>query len=566
MMATLRDPKKMSIGQLFFSDSVRSLEVPRWQRFYSWKQEQVKEFWADLANFVKSVGHHPTAPNDYFLGTVILIASDSSPTREVLDGQQRLVTISVLCSELVKLLDPIDHDAANQISDEMLIKRDKISKIHARRITLTAVDEPFFVRHIIKNEPLSIKLAKLRRSHRALAEAQRLLADELTAYIIGLSAIEQASKLSALYQCLRDRVLVIAVISDSRDSAAVIFETINDRGLYLSASELVRMQVLQRAPDADINTVIQLWDDINNVESQPKGKNFLRHAWIATHGDVKARALSKTINSELAKPNSPNSVAFSTDLSGLADLYDSILTCDVGDQLINQHLQDAAYINAQSLYPAFLSTLTRWPTDIPSTIPIAERLIANFLNAYVRFVLVGEKEGSRFETLVYGLAVDISKGKLTEHEVTSRLKRDVPSDIEFENSFKEKVVPYTSEQQYILRKIEESKRVKNVHLGTLLANPVKTHVDHIYPRRPEATAKWADHEEWIDRIGNHTLMAGGANKSAQNKLFLEKRAAYRKSDLLITQELAKYKKWTSVQIASRQADLAKLALTVWKFR
>lgn len=85
---------------------------------------------------------------------------------------------------------------------------------------------------------------------------------------------------------------------------------------------------------------------------------------------------------------------------------------------------------------------------------------------------------------------------------------------------------------------------------------------------PENIEKWniskEDHEAYLWRLGNLTLLAAKINRTISNKPFSEKKEMYKKSDIHITKSLGDYEDWGIEQIQQRQEELAQAALTIWK--
>jgi len=89
-------------------------------------------------------------------------------------------------------------------------------------------------------------------------------------------------------------------------------------------------------------------------------------------------------------------------------------------------------------------------------------------------------------------------------------------------------------------------------------------LEHIYPQRPAAADRFANHDEYVGRIGNLTLLDHRLNQEAQNSVFIDKRDRfYRDSAIFLTQELLAKEAWTSADIDERQRHLGNLALEIW---
>jgi hypothetical protein len=112
-----------------------------------------------------------------------------------------------------------------------------------------------------------------------------------------------------------------------------------------------------------------------------------------------------------------------------------------------------------------------------------------------------------------------------------------------------------------LREIEHAIRKTN-ELAVEEADRV--HVEHIYPQNPPAADLWKDHDLWIDRLGNLTLLAKRLNEKIRNEKFSIKKAEYEKSTLELTKQLLKYADWNTANVNERQEWMAGFAKDIWK--
>lgn len=133
---------------------------------------------------------------------------------------------------------------------------------------------------------------------------------------------------------------------------------------------------------------------------------------------------------------------------------------------------------------------------------------------------------------------------------------------DFVAGFQRTAVARSAVARYILRELERARR-RTEEVSVEGADSV--HVEHIYPRSPSANP-WDDHDRFVHRIGNLTLLDRILNVSIRNADFAtKKKEAYSKSELLITKDLLAYENWTPEDIEQRQTQLSALAFDVWKF-
>jgi hypothetical protein len=241
--------------------------------------------------------------------------------------------------------------------------------------------------------------------------------------------------------------------------------------------------------------------------------------------------------------------------------YAKIVVGNTNDAQLNEVLADVSTLGAQSLYPAILSADLSWPATTSAEKQAIRQYASALITGYFRHVSIGDREGTKLETLLYEQAKQITAGQLLATSAVAQIKGFVPDDIDFKRDFESKNVSGAL-ARYILRKIDDDLRGPDTAMK--VAEPRTTHVEHVDTQSP--LLKWPDHDEWVDRIGNITLLSGSVNRSLSNAEYAVKRPRYLKSDVKMTERLAiDYECWTSVEIASRQAKLAARAAEIWSF-
>jgi uncharacterized protein with ParB-like and HNH nuclease domain len=170
---------------------------------------------------------------------------------------------------------------------------------------------------------------------------------------------------------------VISVISSNEDSAAEVFETLNDRGVGLSTPDLLRNLVIRRAAERERAQIVQMWAEVLQFENDADIKSFIRHYWISHHGDVKTQRLYREIKTELLNRN-VSSATFSRQLRDAAGVYRQIVDGRDSDAEVEAFLVELGELGANILYPAALA--------IMESVPDANKaLLLNLvINAYVR--------------------------------------------------------------------------------------------------------------------------------------------------------------------------------------
>lgn len=545
------EPKKQTVGELLSTAAPKHLRVPDWQREYSWSKKEVGSFWSDLDRFSKRYPGENLSDNTYFIGSVVLIKTKTS--FDILDGQQRILTSAILLASIRDRLQQLDGEAGSQIQT-LYLGRYADDQGYKYNLIASEPDREYFENCILKPRVGNVREAKPRKR---IKEARSYFDSQLEGELSRLSTSDQKKYLRRLRDVLLQHVSVIAVYSDDEDDAADIFEVLNDRGMNLSTSDLLKNLLMRNAAAKDRAEIARLWRSVSNtagtIEISRSMDTCLRHFWISNHGDVKGQSLYREIKEHFKKNEELTSLEMLQELQDFTLVYRDAITAEHDDDQINRTLLSIRDLGASSLYPATLAAL--------QVLSVAEgrKLLKQLLVFYVRHVLVCDKDSSLLENVVYRVARDI-RSKSDIEELVSYLTKSAPNNDEFLAEFNAMKVSKSQVARYLLTELELDMR-KTGELDVAGSN--KVHIEHIYPRKPRDGNKLEGHEELINRIGNLTLLSKALNTSIRNGAFSEKKPEFKKSDFMLTKELCASRVWNANSIEKRQAELANRAVEIW---
>ncbi len=549
---------RQTLGALLSTTSPR-IQVPDWQRSYSWTSEEVGAFWQDLIAFDAQYPDENVTGEEYFLGSIVLVTGGE--TNLLLDGQQRLATTTILLSVLRDARRDYKGDAATRLQNKYISDFDDAKGTATHVLTLNVYDRDFF-RSEIQDEPQEplVRLKSTLRSHGLIRKARELLTARVNEESMrlggGKAAFERNLRLGRV---LCDHMSVVAVTSSDEDNAAAVFETLNDRGIGLSTPDLLRNQLLRRAPD-DVTRgrIVAAWQIILAINDEANVEEFLRHYWVSHRGDVKARKLYREIKQTIINENI-ESLAMSLDLAETAPVYRDIVRAREDEPELRRLLEGIRALDAKALYPAMLAGYAVADGEDAKE---KLRLVARALTAmFVRYNVIGGGETTVMEAAVYEIAATLRKTRDFDLAVTT-LTNFAPDAKDFVGRFERASVSRIATARYILREIEHAmRRTQEVAVeGT-----DRVHVEHIYPQTPDG-AKWPNHAQIVNRIGNLTLLGKRLNTSIKNADFATKQAnGYAGSDIVMTRQLLELAGWDSAAIDLRQRELGKWVQGVWTF-
>ncbi|MGY3263084.1 DUF262 domain-containing protein [Frigoribacterium sp. 2355] len=534
------------------------IEVPDWQRSYSWKSDQVEVFWADLKRFDETYPESNINSQQYFLGSIVIV---TTPTKSLLlDGQQRLATATILLCAIRETRRPVDQNSASsRLHSKFIADFDDATKSNQYSLTLNNYDREYF-RRAIQAEGVSNQKAKL-RSHGLIDQAYKYFLGEIALATAGMSPEEAFNYSIRLQDVLLKHFSVVSVKTTDEDTAATVFEALNDRGIGLSTPDLLRSYLLRAANgEAGRNDVVQSWLDVFSLFEDAGVDQFLRHYWVSLNGDVKTRSLYREMKASFAS-HGVDAVDFSQNLAKAAADYRTLKDSADIDEDVKRSLEGINQLGATVLYPALMSAVAVRES-------VGERefreYVASLLILFVRHSLILGRESTRLEAEIYAEAKDIREHKSLAAAL-ARVRAFAPPLSDFVRGFELAMVSRTDSAKYLLAELELAMRATD---ELKLGSGRKVQLEHIYPQTPQAGMRLTNHSGLINRIGNLTLLDRRLNAAIKNGVFAAKKAdAYATSELMLTKELLGYAQpvWGSAEIAQRQKTLALLAASVWSF-
>ncbi|AVZ73248.1 hypothetical protein SLUN_14690 [Streptomyces lunaelactis] len=578
-MAIIKHAARQTLGQLIGANNP-PVEVPNdSQRQYAWGKREVDTYWSDIQKFMKARRTGSEASAEYFIGPIVTITDDKVTSRSLLDGQQRLTTSTILIAAIRDILGKMASTEARVMANN--IQRDYIARKDGRHsrpqhfLTLSLFDRDFFRDFIQDWNETTGKVANTekpsRPSHKLIQDASALFHSHIASALDGIPMEDdRLDWLDELKDCLVKGLVFVEVQTPTSSDANEVFETINSRGKDLSTVDLVRNFLMEKSRDDDEkNRVNTAWRSLlDGFERREDIEKFLRHFWVARHGDVRSHSLYTTIRAdltqrfELVTPRYEVRT-FAAELQNASGRYLELITSGTGLETLDNLLDEIKALGADASYPLLLAVSER--SDYSEMATVTRALISY----YVRWTVVGRRESTLLEEKLFDLAKQVNNGG----HLTAAVQQIIdwtPDDEAFQSDFEQAPIPKSTQARYLLTKIEQHLRREAGVDDVVVASSSAVHVEHIYPQSPEAELRLEDHPAWVNRLGNQTLLHGRKNRAASNKAHPEKVDAYSASSLLITQDTGIDRLWDSTAgrwrirgIEERQADLAKIAIDVW---
>lgn len=523
------------------------VEVPSFQRAYSWEQINVQEYLSDLerARSKKSA---------YFMGTLVFAKTDDeSGRRKIVDGQQRLATTALLFVAIRDWLYALGKDDLAENTTRKYLRRFSIREEgEVDSLILSPGDQDAYDAIIAGN------IADVSTTNRI-----RVCYDECYAHLKKVApTAKQYKRLVDIIDQLDKDVQVLVAVASNLPEAYVIFETLNDRGADLTTADLLKNYLFSEAKKSEFAYVQHGWNTIEtNLGNKPEVMvKFVRHEYMSRHGRVTTRKLYRSLQDDLQA--NPGAKLYVQRLKQAQEAYLAFrdpdnpywkdVKVDVRDALV-------AYrrFGFESSYPVLLAAFREWERTK------AARLLVKLAKWSVRAHFVGRLgTGTAEESFAAAAAAIFDGSAKNQTDVREILSKLIPTDTEFKIAFGSSSRLRLSRAKYMLAMLEKASDAKSGRPERALDwTSTAVTIEHVLP---QSAGRMDDALQLkIDEIGNLTLLEKRLNHQLGSKPFDEKRESYRASDFRLTKQLAELSNWKTSDITDRTAEFADLACHAW---
>jgi hypothetical protein len=547
------------IGRILLN---RNLAVPIYQRSYAWEDEHVRDLLTDVETAMSEGAH------EYFIGSIVTTKNQAARA-EVADGQQRLATVTIILSAIRDFFyESGDKERANAITGELLHKKDLRTLALIPKLQLNDADNEYFVSRVLllPDDPKRASIAT-KPSHLRIDAAAVLAREHIRRVGNSRGATD---RLTEIVEYLTDNVKVIWVAVPDDTNAFMVFETLNDRGLELAITDLLKNHLFGLAGSrlGEVQTSwIGMVSALEAIEEENAVLNYVRHYWSSRQGLVREKDLYTDIKKKIN--NATRSVSFTADLERNAHLYAAMInTADAlwtkyGDTC-RQHMETINALRMVQVRPLILSVLDSF-TDAE-----LKAALRNIVSWSVRFLIHGGLGSGAIEAHNCAAAKEVRDKKISRAaQLFNRLKGVLPNDAQFRASFATATVSKAYLARYYLRALEQQERGDSDPELVPNPNAEVVNLEHILPQNASGAWSYIAPDEQvllIKRLGNMVLMKTKINIRAGNDSFAFKKGFYSKSEFRLTKAICGEPTWNRASIEKRQSDLAALAIKTWPLK
>ena len=537
---------------LRFLDSTKQFILPIFQRRYSWEKRHCEQLWDDVGR----VGKNEDIPS-HFLGSIVSIG-DGSPTVPqflVIDGQQRLTTLSLLISALGRAIEAKNVDIRidrSRLEGYYLFNDREDGDLRYKQL-LTPHDKDTLIQLLDDGEAFD--------NTSLLVENYRFFEDKL-----------KRADLEMVYRGIQ-KLMIVDIALDSRsDNPQLIFESLNSTGLSLSQADLIRNYVLMgQEPKIQSKLHETYWYPMEQSFGTEYAKRF--DLFIRDYLTLKTRQIPnkgqvyESFKRYVADKREPEALeAIIKEIVNYSKHYVRIALLEEADRELRACLEDLHALRVEVVFPFLLGIYEDYMQGQIEKAEVIKTL--RLIESYVFRRAVCDIPTHGLNKIFMALTGKIDKSnslqnlKIAFSRMTGAHR--FPLDNEFQREFLIKDVYHLRTRDYLLRKLENDGRKEPIRVEDYT-------IEHVMPQtlseewQPELGESWREvHEKYRHTIGNLTLT--GYNPELSNRSFKEKQGipgGFRDSPLRLNESLREAGRWDETSIVNRAEMLLEKACKIW---
>ncbi|MCU0391078.1 MAG: DUF262 domain-containing HNH endonuclease family protein [Thermoflexibacter sp.] len=558
--SNLLDTKTVSSNEVLGNG--KKYIVPIYQRDYSWKEDTWEDLWSDILLVSSSEIVHD-------MGAIVL-QSKGNDTYAIIDGQQRLTTITIIALAFIQKIKHLSEEGIEREANEERVRllntkfvgdKDPSSLTYFSKLTLNENNDAFFQRNILLlKRPDSIVFKKLKDSNKLLLKAYDFFYNKIEQYFLGEKRGEQIAKF--LNVIVAKRLMFIQIIVENELRAYTVFETLNSRGVGLTVTDLLKNYLFSLASNIDLPRIRPQWDRIVDTIGLDNFPIFLRHYWISRSKLVRQEYLYKSIRAKIQ--NADDLFYLLDELEKNAVLYVALNNSSDelwrGNKEVKKHIVELEIFQVKQCLPLLLIAYEKLHDLFDKVLRIIT--VISF-----RTTIIGGYHSGRLEEVYNRASIKIANGEIINpQQLAEEIKELYLSDTDFKNDFST-ISLNTRRNKKLIRYIlfELENQISGGTLYDFEENSAT--IEHILPEN--AATEWEQHfsknviENYVFRIGNYTLLEANKNRNIGNESYADKVKVFKTSSFALTNQID-YPEWNANSIDKRQSDLAKVATSVWR--
>lgn len=549
-------------------EGTKQIHVPDYQREYSWGKDQWSELWDDVYALTRERDNH-------FLGSIVVIEKSEDGFRklDLVDGQQRLTTISILLCVIRDKLEEEGAENADLVDNFLQIQSPTTGERH-QKLKLNKFHNDDYS-HILSGNVDLVSDSQLR-------DAYEFYSSKLDGF--------SADKVQDIYQKLVESVYIVQIQCGSEVSAFRLFESLNDKGLDLGAVDLVKNRLFMEAnenEDVDEERIKGLWEEIMTVIRPELSQNyrFFSHYFMSvsepsTRDNVSKSKLYDYVDELLNDGLAQEGITVEEMLEDM--LEKSRVYVDITNQEVSENFRPRKHQDLNSKLESvqikndrIRTLLLKIIIEYDSADDVLEALhILEVLNT--RDKIAGRDSNTSRDRFWSRTCSKMENTDNPNDYLRRMAENRAPNDTIMMERIVNREFKNNDFTKYILDRIEEEHYMKTGGREKTVGDRSTVDIEHIAPQRAFSADKYsewkrylncteAEFNEYKKRLGNLTLLQDSLNQTASDNPYEQKCNIYRNNtDFLMTQAIPEdYDEWSLDNIRDRSEKMAEIICEVW---
>lgn len=559
----------LSINKVFLSGGDIQYILPYFQREYAWE----KTHWQTLLNDVINIYETSSqTASEHFMGALVVIddgtRSGTMSAFTLVDGQQRLITISLFLCALSNCID--SNSGLRRKIRKFLVNPDEKKDLHYKIVPTEKYDDRQTYFSILRGQPVDHCKSRI-------IEAYNYFMSQVSIKLQSQNIDEDK-----LFKCIVQSMQVVFIELDRSEQPYKIFESLNAKGKPLTQPDLVRNYIAMRLPlDLQEQVFNKYWAKIEDI-LQDRRKTarigeltaFLRHylshiaGVLPNKGHVYARFRDRM---ETEYSTLDQFVGEIKNLYRFADYYDKLLRPEnESDKQIREQLIRLNILEISTTYPFLMYLYDSYTNEKISREEFVDTL--KILENYMIRRFLANEPTNYLNKMFPALRREISERYILQSVKAALLNKNYPSDNRLRQRLLSNEIYDGRRQKRVIFVLETLNRYLSKETGGHTVLDGDATIEHIMPQtlndlwKQQIGDSWETvHKDYLNTIGNLTILTQGWNSSLSNSEFHEKKSRLAQNILLLNEEYFSrdIAKWNADAIRERTKYLTDLILEIW---
>ena len=555
--------KEYPLSKIFSADF--EYHIPGYQRPYAWTEEETGILFDDLYELFQT-----ELIDNYFLGSIVLIKDENKPYADVIDGQQRLTTLSILFSVMTDSFhtEKYRNNCKKYLQEEGNI----LEGIAAQpRVFLREWDRDFFSKYIqdvqlnalAQIDPMTLDTEAKKHIQKNCAVLREKFNDSF-------STEDELLKFS---QFILTRCFLVVVSTPNQESAFRVFSVMNSRGLDLLPTDIIKSMIIGKLPKEEEKAYTAKWEELENLTGRDGFNEVFTHTRTIFAKERPKKNLLEEFKEYVIALTSPKTL-IDDYLVPYTEAYVCLKNCEFSSTQNAEEINGLLYwLNKTNNYdwmPPAIKFLTDHKNDSTYILWFIRKLerLASYLLVTAQDVnhrmdrykwILGEMESRPNNSIIEPL-VNIELTDWEKERFIDALNGDIYSMT-------------AKRRNYIIQRLDSF-----VSDGGATYNTKIFTIEHVLPQHINADSEWMKlwpdtqkRQFWLNKIANLVPLTRQRNSAAQNYDFDTKKEKYFQSkngtsSYILTTQVINVKSWTPEVVEARQKDLKEVFIDNWDIK